>query len=293
MLTLPAMEPLVKKAVEAEITPGEREKGSAREGLVLEIGGGHNPYPQSDVIVDKFLENKERGGDLKVDRPVVIADFQQLPFKDGSFAYAICSHVIEHVEDVPSAVAELTRVAKAGYLETPSALTEIIEPHRDYHRWYVIRQGRKLLFHPKRNAKPPLQSVLNRLIFGNFAFKLFYLSNPDLIATRLWWKGKIDYEVFGEDAPLDFDRLYPDVKQSPLRLITGLAKHYLAKLRRKAQAKARGSRPAIDLSSLLCCPVCKSSFRYEGEKMICEKCHGYYRKQGGLYHLLREDITPL
>lgn len=270
---------------------GEAPSGSRRP--VLEIGGGHNPYPQSDVIVDKFLENKERGGDLKIDRPVVIADFQLLPFKDKAFSYAICSHVIEHVEDVPAAVGELTRVADAGYLETPSALTEIVEPHRDYHRWFVIRQGMKLLFYPKEAAKPPLQSLLNRLIYGNFAFKLFYLSNPDLAATRLRWKKKIDFQVFGPEAALDFEKLYPDVRQSAPGLLIGLFKHYLGKVRRKAQAKARGGRAPLDLLPLLCCPVCKSSFRAEGEKLICDKCHGYYRKQGKLYHLLREDFSPL
>jgi len=70
-------------------------------GLVLEIGSGDNPNPLSNVLVDRFLgaDNRERGGDLVVDRPFVVADAHHLPFRDGAFAYAICSHILEHMDD--------------------------------------------------------------------------------------------------------------------------------------------------------------------------------------------------
>ena len=47
-----------------------------KTGLVLEIGSGDNPNPRSSVLVDRFLgsDNRERGGDLVVDRPFVVAD---------------------------------------------------------------------------------------------------------------------------------------------------------------------------------------------------------------------------
>lgn len=263
------------------------------KGLVLEIGGGHNPYPESDVIVDKFLENKERGGDLKVDRPVVIADFQQLPFKDGSFNYAICSHVLEHVEDVPSALGELTRVAKAGYLETPSALNEMVEPHRDYHRWYVAKQGSRLLFYPKTRTPTPQQTLINRLLTGNVAFKLFYLSNPELAFTKLRWRGRIDYEVMPETAVLDLEKLYPRVGQGLSGMLAGIAKHYGGLVRRRLREKSRRGRAPADLLPILCCPVCKSSFRVEGDKLICATCAGWYRREGTIYRLLKEDLRPL
>lgn len=267
--------------------------GEPQGGLVLEIGGGHNPYPQSDIIVDKFLENKERGGDLKMDRPVVKADFQQLPFKTGSFAYAICSHVLEHVEDVPSALNELSRVATAGYLETPSALNEAVEPHREYHRWYVARQGRKLIFYPKRIHKTPQQFLLNRLISRNAAFKLFYLSNPDLAFTRLRWTQRVEFEVKSEHDPLDLESLYPLVDQSLMGMITGALGHWFAKRRRQAKQKARAGKPHVDVASILCCPICKGGFRFEAEKMICASCNGFFVREGSLYHLLKEDIRPL
>lgn len=262
--------------------------------LVLEIGGGHNPYPQSDVIVDKFLENKERGGDLKSDgRPVVKADFQQLPFKTGSFAYAICSHVLEHVEDPASALGELTRVARAGYLETPSALNEVVEPHRDYHRWYVANQGGKLLFYPKRSSPQPQQALLGRLLGGNASFRLFYLSNPDLAFTRLKWKGRVDFAVMDSGAPLDLEALYPQVRQGLAGMLKGVSSHYFAKLSRRLRDKARGRRAPADILPILCCPICKTSLEARGDRLVCRPCGGYFPREGRLFHLLKDDLRPL
>ena len=44
-----------------------------------------------------------------------------MPFDDKVFDYAICSHVLEHVERPDAVIAELSRVAKAGYIEVPEA----------------------------------------------------------------------------------------------------------------------------------------------------------------------------
>lgn len=40
------------------------------------------------------------------------ADMTALPFTDSSFDFAICSHVLEHIEDDGAAIAELYRVLK-------------------------------------------------------------------------------------------------------------------------------------------------------------------------------------
>jgi SAM-dependent methyltransferase len=273
-----------------------RRQGARVPRIVLEIGGGHNPYPQSDVIVDKYLENKERGGDLKRDRrPIVIADFQHLPFRSGTFAYAFCSHVIEHVEEPATALAELARVAAAGYLEAPSIPNEIVEPHREYHRWYVARSGAKLLFYPKTSQGGSMvrQSLLKRLTIENLAFRLFFLSNTDLAFTRLEWRDRVDHEIFGNDVPLELDRLYPRVRQSALGMIRGLAALATRKLRRKAMDGIRRFRAPVDIEPYLCCPACKSPLGANGDRLTCGPCGGYYRKQGNLYRLLREDIVML
>jgi SAM-dependent methyltransferase len=44
-----------------------------------------------------------------------------MPFADDAFDYAICSNVLEHVTDPVAVASELSRVARAGYIEVPEA----------------------------------------------------------------------------------------------------------------------------------------------------------------------------
>jgi len=93
---------------------------------VLEIGPGAHPYHRSDVLLElEYKDEKERsaqfGHDAKLvsDKKVIFYDGKKLPFKDKEFDYVICSHVLEHIEDVPAFLEEIFRVANKGYFEYP------------------------------------------------------------------------------------------------------------------------------------------------------------------------------
>ena len=95
--------------------------------LVLEIGPGSSPYLRSDVFLEYDFSSEDvivaqRGHTpaVHLDKPVVYYTGSKFPFSDNEFDYVICSHVIEHVEDVDTFISELTRVAKKGYLEYPT-----------------------------------------------------------------------------------------------------------------------------------------------------------------------------
>jgi SAM-dependent methyltransferase len=55
------------------------------------------------------------------------ADLQRLPFDDRSYDTTVCLHVLEHVRDLPGAIAELKRVTRRRLL--------IIVPRERYHRY--------------------------------------------------------------------------------------------------------------------------------------------------------------
>src|SRR3981081_316388 len=90
---------------------------------VLDVGGGHNPHPRANVVVDKYTDsNYHRSGDIKVlkKQQFINADGEKLPFKDQEFDYVISCHVLEHVENPVQFLSEIFRVGKRGYIETPS-----------------------------------------------------------------------------------------------------------------------------------------------------------------------------
>jgi hypothetical protein len=165
------------------------------EGLVLEIGSGDNPNPRSNVLVDRFLgtDNRERGGDLVVDRPLVVADAHHLPFREGAFAYTICSHILEHMDDPAQFASELQRVSTAGYIQSPSEIAERLF-HWSFHRWYVNQIGDTLVLHPKEPAEP-FGELFDYLYEYNPAYYFFQRSMPDLFWAEHEWHGTLKVEV--------------------------------------------------------------------------------------------------
>ena len=99
---------------------------------ILEVGPGASPDPRSQIFLEKrFLEpeaTRQRGGLPAIEycKPVVYYEGDILPFCNREFDYAICSHVVEHVENLEHFVAELTRVAARGYLEFPTVHYEYL-----------------------------------------------------------------------------------------------------------------------------------------------------------------------
>ena len=94
--------------------------------LVLDVGSGDKPSWRADVLLDRYTGAdyaSQRSGraSARVSRPLFDADAADMPFADGVFDYAVCSNLLEHVPDPVGVAAELTRVARAGYIEVPEA----------------------------------------------------------------------------------------------------------------------------------------------------------------------------
>ena len=69
----------------------------AKKFIVLDVGSGDSPFPAADVLCEKFAwDDTERTAHFKQDRPLVVGDIENLPFKDHAFDFVHCSHVLEH-----------------------------------------------------------------------------------------------------------------------------------------------------------------------------------------------------
>jgi hypothetical protein len=159
----------------------------------LDVGSGGDPHPRADVLVDRFVfAVGDRTNGFLMTAPTVVADVHALPFRNGAFGYSICSHLLEHVEDPVGAAEELSRVAAAGYVETPSDLHEKLMPI-GWHKWFVSKTGDVLLFEAK--PSPFLDERLGQYFRTRWAsdrkFMRFVWSHTDDLFVRHEWAGRL------------------------------------------------------------------------------------------------------
>lgn len=174
---------------------------------VLEVGGGHNPHPRSNVVVDKYLadENLHRSGDLKVlkNQQFLHAEGENLPFKDKEFDYVICCHVLEHVEDPIQFLSEQIRVAPRGYIETPSLIGCYLSPKKS-HKWVLLDIDDKIVMYDKKliDFDPPLDLAymfLRYLPNHSIGWKIMQRTHHEIMTMNYEWEGNIDVLVNPED----------------------------------------------------------------------------------------------
>lgn len=183
-------------------TPYTRNDLKIRKGdNVLEVGPGHNPTYRANTIVEKYMDNNyHRCGDVKVypHQILVNADGENLPFKDNEFDYVICNQVLEHADDPAQFLREQCRVAKRGYIETPSFLGEFLHPKKS-HKWVILEVDKKLVLFEK-DKLPTYEHnygnvFLNYLPYQSLSYKILQIIEPQLTANRYEWKDNIDFIV--------------------------------------------------------------------------------------------------
>jgi hypothetical protein len=136
---------------------------------VLDVGSGHAPNGRADVLLEMMIEDDSHRSGVSVDQAdprLVIGDACNMPFPDKAFDYVLATHLAEHVDDPGALCRELSRVGRAGYVETPGWFGDVImrEP---FHRWRVRKSGRGLLF-----SEVPTEQPLGRL--GELIYAVIY-----------------------------------------------------------------------------------------------------------------------
>lgn len=126
---------------------------------VLDVGSGHNPHPNADVLADAYLDNYERADDAVIDRPFVQADIENLPFKHNTFDFVNASQVVEHTENPYKAISELQRVGQSGQVDTPSYINENIIFGQDFHNYVMISQGDSAYFIPSTKDESIMHDI--------------------------------------------------------------------------------------------------------------------------------------
>jgi SAM-dependent methyltransferase len=205
-------------------------RSSAR---VLDVGGWFLPFNLATHVLDigSFeTRHKEDALDPEDEERFsaetwVIHDacIEPWPFPDKFFDFAICSHLLEDVRDPLAVCRQLRRVAKSGYLETPSRLREIYskklffrlrsllgkipEVGFYHHRWFVEAEGSHLRFTEK--------------VAGLLEDSAFYLTRAQVgrrlteqeSALAVWWENDFTFEEVFVDPRRD----YPQFRRKALQ----------------------------------------------------------------------------
>ncbi len=138
---------------------------------VLEIGPGGLPHPRADILLERQYTNpdeaKAQRGHTpapKKDSRIVYYDGRKFPFKDDEFDYVICSHVLEHIENVDDFLTELYRVAKRGYFEFPLAYYDYVYNFPE-HLTFLFYDGKFINWMPKKDTPLQYFSSLQKLFY--------------------------------------------------------------------------------------------------------------------------------
>lgn len=264
-----------------------------RSALVLEVGAGGNPYPRANVLLDGFEVSDERlENRLVTDRPFVLGLCEKLPFRDKVFDFVIASHVLEHTDDPATFLSELQRVAKAGYIETPDAFFERINPFT-YHRLEVTAEKQRLVIKKKPYwiVDPEVVGLYEKNLKNDPAFQHFIRNFPDSLYLRYYWSDRIEYSIMNVTEDADWD--YPPEMKSRSQT-TNKAKELLRSLYRLVRRKAfsqncRNSR--LDVMEMLRCIKCDGTeLRESTNALLCMNCHQEYSIENGVPRMILDDL---
>lgn len=176
---------------------------------VLDIGSGHMPFPLATHLADIAVAD-DRYGRAGVafrwieGKPVYEVPLEDTGFADKEFDFVYCSHVLEHATDPERACAELIRIAKRGYIETPSRTKDFFLQMAGVsnHRWAVEMDGDALAiteYTPQDIAGIGSDVLLHMccdpVTEREKAFKVLLVLNADRVNTMMMWEDGFDYSV--------------------------------------------------------------------------------------------------
>lgn len=244
-----------------------------KNALVLEIGSGANPHPMSDILVEKFLSNEHRYENCVADRPLILSDGCKMPFRDKAFDYIIAFHVLEHIKNPTAFLNEIQRVGKAGYIETPSVMFDILDPY-EVHVLQVAEDEHGLSIRKRTGPKSDFFINDLDLIRKSPEWRKLFYDNPSLFHVCYHWIDKIFFKVVNPEQSLDWsnDTDNSICDNSSIEQKTRLSSLRSIVLRLIRNWNVFKKSRKINLSSLFVCPECKGNLIIKDDNAFCSAC---------------------
>jgi SAM-dependent methyltransferase len=170
---------------------------------VLDVGSGGWPFKRATVLADKYVGSTTHRVEpiARDNRPFYEVDLEKLSFDDKSYDFVFCSHVLEHMDNPGTAMRELMRVGKQGYIEVPTRLSDVMLNFTripNHHRWHGLVLGATLiLIEWSDQERRELGNAFFEALQSSHsnAFQDFFERNRDLFFSSLHWDGGFDFLV--------------------------------------------------------------------------------------------------
>lgn len=258
-----------------------------RKGFVADIGAGHNPSIFASLLIEKFIDSAihRQGQEMELGTAVILqADIENIPLKDDSIDFSICSHVLEHVTNPEGAIKEISRVSKQGYIELPNKFSEYLFDRED-HLWLCTRLNNgNIRMEPKSVKFEKEFSRLFKVFIRNnhknwyqLYFRTFHEWN---ICLR--WSGSVPIEVKGSP-----QKMVSEVSQS-IRLKDYSLMSTFEKLLKRLIRKLFFRQTQMNfVVKKMQCNSCCSPFHQKNLDLIC-KCGVKYKIDGNILRISNE-----
>ena len=152
---------------------------------VLDLGCGTDGWKCANMYCDVVDCTKHYSEGVFVQ-----SEGDKTPFADKEFDFVIATHIAEHVPDPKKFMAELMRISKRGYIETPTPFFDNLvvgngNPIPHGHLWWVTFDDdtNEIVF------KPRIHILSEVLTPGDTTTLTPFFE--DVMVTRLYWEDDI------------------------------------------------------------------------------------------------------
>ncbi|MEP0764942.1 MAG: glycosyltransferase [Fimbriimonadia bacterium] len=179
------------------IEPGHR---------VLDVGGGQYPFAPASLNLDAFVDDDiHRQGKAAVRTVPLVAGYaERMPLQDGSFDFVISRHTLEHVLDPEAVAREMSRVARAGFVDTPGPVFESVLGFPP-HLWIISVEDDTLVFRRRKWLRNPLLNAMRPFWWFDAASRFdFELKYRNVTMTQHRWEGSLRVRVEDDGSAPDY-----------------------------------------------------------------------------------------
>lgn len=194
------------------------------EDYVVDIGPGDYPFPRANHYVD-WKNNAGAGNQYGTEVEFTECDIstERLPFEDKSIDFLVCRHVVEDLEDPAHFLAEVNRVAKAGYIETPSPSMEMTRMVDAAEKWKGYHHHHSFVW-----------SAGGVLYVTNKFPSVEHMETPDSVVTRSvnthhLWEGELHYKILRPHVDYNLRNEYRPMILTAIELGCQSEKEFLSK----------------------------------------------------------------